>query len=409
MKKLKTHILNFAKQHHWFMSFIRIVRSTFNRILYFFLMIFYKTENDMILFDSFMGRQYSDSPKAIYLELLKDHKYRNYKFIWAFKNPEKYYDMKSRNTIIVKYNSKDYYKYVSKSKYWITNSRINERIIKKNNQIYVQCWHGTPLKKLGFDLVKNNNAMNNLNDIRKKYKIDSLKYNYMISPSKFCTEKFISCFDLENPNIVLETGYPRNDILYNYTKKDVTRIKNKLNIKERKKIILYAPTWRDNQHESGIGYTYKLGLNFDNLYKEFKDKYIILFRTHYFVSNLIDLSKYKDFVINVSDYDDINDLYIISDYLITDYSSVFFDYANLKRPILFYMYDFDEYKNKLRDFYIDLEELPGKIVIDESSLIKEIKNLEKNKYDDKYKKFNDKYNYLDDGKASKRVIKEVIK
>lgn len=112
----------------------------------------------------------------------------------------------------------------------------------------------------------------------------------------------------------------------------------------------------------------------------------------------------------MSDYDDINDLYLISDILITDYSSVCFDYANLKRPMIFYMYDYDEYKNKLRDFYISMDELPGPIVKTQKELeeaILDIDNLfEKNQK--KYDKLNEKYNYLDDGNASRRVIGKIF-
>ena len=173
---------------------------------------------------------------------------------------------------------------------------------------------------------------------------------------------------------------------------------------------MYAPTFRDNQHTSGLGYTYNLGIDFDKLKKELNKDYIILFRTHYFISNSFDFSKYKDFIYDVSDYDDINELYIISDILLTDYSSVFFDFANLKRPMLFYMYDLDDYKNNLRDFYFDLDILPGPIVKTENDLINEIKNIDDyNKiYSDKYKKFNQKFNYLDDGNATKRVVNVIF-
>ena len=174
-------------------------------------------------------------------------------------------------------------------------------------------------------------------------------------------------------------------------------------------IILYAPTWRDNQHEAGVGYTYKTEVDFDKLQKELGQDYIILFRAHYFVSNQFNFERYKGFIYNVSDLDDINELYVIADLLITDYSSVFFDYANLKRPIVYYMYDFEAYKNEMRGFYIDLKELPGNIVRTEEELIKDIKEVTNNfKYDKKYKKFNEKYNYLDDGNASKRVIERIV-
>lgn len=409
---IKKKLLNFGKKNHWFMSFMRKIINIIGKTQYLIFFFSNKIDDDLIIFESYMGRQYSCSPEAIYEEMLENKKCKSYHYIWCFTEPNKYlYLNKNRNTKVVKYKSKEYYKYYSRAKYWITNSRISENIIKKKNQIYIQCWHGTPLKKLGYDIkVNGSNAMNNIKDIRDKYKNDSKRYNYMISPSRFCTEKFISSFNLKNSNIILETGYPRNDKLYKYTNNDIKRIKQILKLPKDKKIILYAPTWRDNQHESGLGYTYKLNIDFDILQDKLSDEYIILFRTHYFVSNRIDLRKYKGFVYNVSNYDDINDLYIISDLLITDYSSVFFDYANLKKPMLFYMYDYDEYKNKLRDFYIDFKELPGPIVKNDSDLIKEIRQI--NDYQKKYGKkcleFNKKYNYLDGNNCSKKVVEVIL-
>ena len=180
---------------------------------------------------------------------------------------------------------------------------------------------------------------------------------------------------------------------------------------KKKKIILYAPTYRANQHETGLGYTYKEEVDFDKLRANIGDEYIILFRPHYFVANAFDFEKYAGFVYNVSDVDDVNDLYIISDILITDYSSVFFDYANLKRPIIFYMYDLEHYRDESNGFYFDVEkELPGRIIRTDDSLIEEILRITKEfKYDEKYKKFNETFNYLDDGKASKRVVEKIIK
>ena len=139
------------------------------------------------------------------------------------------------------------------------------------------------------------------------------------------------------------------------------------------------------------------------------DEYIILFRAHWLVAQSFNFDKYKDFIIDVSNYDDINHLYVISDMLITDYSSVFFDYANLKRPIVFYMYDLEEYRDNIRGFYLKLDELPGHIVKKEDELIKEINELFTNfTYNDEYKKFNEKFNYLDDGNASRRVINKIL-
>ena len=184
-----------------------------------------------------------------------------------------------------------------------------------------------------------------------------------------------------------------------------------MGIPKGKKAILYLPTFRDNQHTSGVGYTYKLAIDFDHLREKFGSEYVILFSPHYFIANSIDISKYKGFVINVAHYDEINELYLASDAIITDYSSIFFDFANLHRPMFFYMYDYDDYKNNLRDFYISLDELPGPIAKTQDELEKNISNIDKmqDKYAKKYAKFNKKYNYLDDGNASERVLKVIFK
>ena len=143
-------------------------------------------------------------------------------------------------------------------------------------------------------------------------------------------------------------------------------------------------------------------------------EYIILFRSHWLVANLFDFDKYKGFVYNVSDYDDIDELYIIADLLITDYSSVFFDYANLKRSMIFHMYDLEHYRDESNGFYFDVEEeLPGKITRTDDELLGEIKRISKEfVYDDKYKKFNNKYNLLLNGQAFfnlKKIKKEYFK
>ena len=396
-----------------------LFRKTFRKLIYFkrkikYLKYYYKYDVDdkMIFFEAYNGRNYACSPKALYEYMIKNKKFNDYKFVWAFKNINQHKILKNKNTIVVKTNSKEYFKYLSLSKYWIVNSLIDVSIKKKKNQIYLQCWHGTPLKKLRYDIEVKGAVLNTISEIRKRNDLDAIKFDYFISPSKFCTEKFISAFNLKKlgkDNIIVEKGYPRNDYLFNYKKEDIDKIKKLLKLPKGKKVILYAPTFRDNQHTSGVGYTYNLGINFDKMQKELSKDYIILFRTHYFVSNSFDFSKYDKFIYDVSKYDDINELYIISDLLITDYSSVFFDFANLKKPMIFYMYDLDDYKNNLRDFYFDLNILPGPIVKQEDDLIKEIKNIDNydELYHDKYIKFNKKFNYLDDGKSTERVV-EVI-
>jgi CDP-glycerol glycerophosphotransferase len=125
----------------------------------------------------------------------------------------------------------------------------------------------------------------------------------------------------------------------------------------------------------------------------------------------LDFSQYEGFAYNVSRYDDIARLYLISDILITDYSSVFFDYANLKRPMLFFTYDLEKYRGVLRGFYMDVEEeLPGPMLFDTEEVMDAIRNLPKieEEYKEKYEAFYEKYCGWEDGTASDKVIRAVF-
>jgi CDP-glycerol glycerophosphotransferase len=383
-----------------------------------------QVDSHVILFESFMGRKYACSPKAIYEYMAADPVWADrYTFKWAFREEVIEHDLDRlleenpalRKADIFSYGTGEYMREYAAAGYFITNSRLPEFIVMREGQKYVQCWHGTPLKRLGYDIImEGRNAMNTRRELIEKYDIDAVRFSYMISPSAFCTEKLRSAFNLpvNNPAAeIIEEGYPRNDALFHIDEKRVRAFRKKLGLDadDRRRLILYAPTWRDDQHKTGTGYTYELAVDFDKWQRELGDAYVILFRAHYFVANTFDFSRYENFVIDASGIDDINDLYVMADMLITDYSSVFFDYADLKRPILFYMYDLEEYKNNIRDFYIDLDELPGDIVTAEDELLERIRNFDYDGYyDERYRKFNDKYNYLDDGEASRRVVEKIF-
>lgn len=415
MGKIRIKVQELAKKSPRFKKVVKVGVNIKKNILYKIYQKKYEVEENVVLFESFMGRKYSDNPKAIYLEMLKDEKYKNFKFVWAFKKPEKKKDILDlKNAILIKTNTKQYLKYCSKAKYIITNSILPEFMTFKKSQIYVQCWHGTPLKRLGYDIViEGGNALNTLKDMEKRYKIDAKRQNYLVSPSKFTTEKLSSAFNLKenNPNVeIIEEGYPRNDFLSNYTEADSVKIKKILGIEnETRKIVLYAPTWRDNQHTSGVGYTYEIGASFDKLQEKLGEDFIILFRPHYLVANKFDFEKYKGFVIDVTEHEDINELYVIADMLVTDYSSVFFDYAKLQRPIVFFMYDLEDYKDNIRGFYLDIKELPGNIFETEEGLIEELYIVkEKFELDQRYLNFCQKYTYLDKGVSCKKLLEKVF-
>ena len=375
-------------------------------------------DDKMVIFEAFFAKKYACSPKAIYEYMLSDPRYKDFTFVWVFRNindPAIKEIFAGKRTILLKYKTKKYYRFYARAKYWVTNARIPDCIVKKPEQVYIQCWHGTPLKKLGWDIeVKGDNALSSNKEVRRQYNHDASRYTYMLSPSRFCTEKLTSAFNLKalgKEDIMVEKGYPRNDELFTFDDEKIKAIRARIGIPEGKKVILYAPTWRDNQHTLGVGYTFDIGIDLKALRERYGDEYVILMRMHYLIASKMNLGGVMDFAIDVSNYNNVNDLYIVSDMLITDYSSVFFDYANLKRPILFYMYDLDEYQNNTRDFYISLDELPGPIIKEEQALsdaIGDITNI-RAEYDKKYKAFNDKFNYLDDANASKRVVETCIK
>ena len=409
--KVKKKIFDIAKKNKRFRVAARAGRDAAYHAKMVMDEPFGRIDDKLVYFQTFSGRGYSDSPKAMYEYMMKAPEYRDYRFVWSFKEPEKFEFLRNDRTDIVKFRTRADNKALRRAKYWISNYRMLDHQHPRKGQVYVQCWHGTPLKRLGYDLESSDNSMNSMQEIREKYRTDAKKFSYLISPSPFTTEKFASAWNLVKTNQthkIIEEGYPRNDRLINTTDEERTEIRKSLGVDD-KKVILYAPTWRDNQHTSGEGYTYKTEVDFDKLKRELGDEYVILFRAHYLVANSFDFNRYAGFVRDVSSYSDINELYIAADILITDYSSVFFDYANLRKPMIFYMYDLEQYANELRGFYISLDELPGPIVRDEDSLIAEIRACDTWKPDSKYEEFCGKYNPKDDGHASERTLKKIIR
>ena len=146
--------------------------------------------------------------------------------------------------------------------------------------------------------------------------------------------------------------------------------------------------------------------------QELGDEYVVLLRTHHYIADNLDVTGLEDFAFNLSKYDDIAEVYLISDICITDYSSVFFDFANLKRPMLFYTYDLDKYRDVLRGFYIDMEtELPGPLVYTTQEVVERIKNIDalNKEFSNRYEQFYQRFCSWEDGNASKRVVDIVFK
>lgn len=370
-------------------------------------------EERMVVFESFAGSKYACNPMAIYEEMLKRPEFEDFEFVWIFNKPGEYKFLESnKNTILVKKFSKKHYKVYATAKYWVNNMSVPDYLKPRKGQIYLETWHGVPLKRMGFDIETDADPRQTKSHMLKKYKHKAKKMTYMISSSEFYTEKLTSAFGLERyckRDIFLNSGYPRNDYLFHFTDDDVKRMKEKLQIPEGKKVILYTPTWRDTQFEHGK-VVYQVAVDLDRLSEELGEEYVILFRAHHHVKEVNGDEVKNPNIINVADVDEINYLYIISDILVTDYSSTMFDYAILNRPMVFFMYDLEEYEKDIRGFYFDISQLPGPIVKENNKLAETIKNTLScpEIYKEKYIAFNQKFNQYNKGNSAKMIVDTVF-
>lgn len=189
------------------------------KILYFIYRLACGIDNRLVVFIAFEGRHFSDSPKALYLEMQRDDRFRGFRYIWCFINPEekKEFFADRSNTTLIKTGSGDFYRAFAGARYWISNSVLPFELQKKKRQVFIQTWHGTPLKRLRYDILLDSNPFADMNDIRKNNDRDVRRVDYLLSPSGFASEKFASAFNLENlglSSIIVEEGYPRNDYFY---------------------------------------------------------------------------------------------------------------------------------------------------------------------------------------------------
>ncbi|MGB9979568.1 CDP-glycerol glycerophosphotransferase family protein [Methanobacterium sp.] len=360
-----------------------------------------KIEDNLIFFESFHGQSYAHNPKYIYEKMLEKGYDKNYKFVWSYNGNLKI----PGNPIIVNRDEESYYKYLAVSKFWINNISFPVKE-KRKNAIYLQTTHGTPFKHMGNDIKNGSSQI-----VKGNITLEARKWDYLISANEYSKDIFTRACNFKKK--VLNVGYPANDIFYS---KDldtkILQIKSNLGLNDDKKIILYAPTFRDIVRDSEGNHCFDLDIDLDFLHDKFNGEYIILLRLHYLISNSLNIdNNLKDFVLDVSNYDDIHELCLISDVLITDYSSVFFDFAHTKKPILFFMPDFGAYKST-RGLYLDIrEDLPGPLLFDMNDLINGIENINEiqNKFQKSYANFYNKYCNLGHGDASEKVVNALIK
>ncbi len=381
-----------------------ISRSTRRKAIYEHIFLKKPVEAKWILFECFFGKSYGDNPKGIY-EYIAKNLGPEYRLIWSMEKPGKSSIPFEHST--VRRGSLRYAYYVARCKFFVFNTKQPGWMKKRDEQVFLETWHGTPLKRLAFDMEDNFSAAPGY---KKQIYGLTRKWDYLVSANAFSTERFRSCFMYNGK--MLEYGYPRNDILHRPDRDELAAsIRKKLGIPADKKTILYAPTWRDDEFYEAGQYKFTLKLDLPKMKAALGDEYVILLRTHYYIADRLDVTGMEGFAYNLSKYDDIADIYLISDICITDYSSVFFDYANLKRPMLFYTYDIDKYRDMLRGFYFDMEStVPGPLLYTTGEVIDAIKDIDavSARFAKRYDEFYDRFCGWENGHASENIVKEVI-
>lgn len=357
-------------------------------MLFKFIGLFIRTDEKLILFNS-LGRKFNDSPRAIFNYMINDRRYQDYRFVWALDEPEKY---NIPNSNIVKMDTIKYFITALKAKYWVSCVNIERGLnFKKKQTIYLNTWHGTPLKLIG-------NAAKG----RKDFDFSSI--DIFCYAGEYEREIYKRDFNVLQENF-LYSGLPRNDELYHISGQKILDYKKKLNIPKDKKVILYAPTWRDSM-DNGKSYSINPPIDIDYLQRELEDDYILLLRTHAYTNKVMGI-KFNEFIRDFSSYPEINDLLIVADILISDYSATIFDYSILERPIICFGYDYDQYHND-RGFYIDLErELPNGVIRTQEEVVRKIKTMEYQKECQKTAQFKNKYLEAG-GKATEQCVRQLM-
>lgn len=400
---------------------------------------------DAVVFQAYGGRGYSCSPAALYRAMRGDERFAGHELTWSLTAPVAAalaarggYDVRGlegvaptaaegidldrdfgtealeelRAAVIVIHESPAHYRALAQAGTWITNSLLPDHVRPAPGQVYIQAWHGTPLKRLGNDITTDNHATYSRSALHRRYRREGERLTLLLAQSRFAAERFVSAFDLGRlgkADAVAVTGYPRNDDLVGITGERAAALKRRFGLPDDKRVVLYAPTWRDDEH-AGETFVDRGRVDFEALREALGEEYVIAFRAHYLTAAAIDFGRYRGFLFDVSSVNDINDIYAVSDVLVTDYSSVFFDFANLGRPIVFHMYDLDRYATEIRGFYLDVNELPGPITRTDQQLAEAIRGAARPSAADSQRllSFRERFCPLDDGKAAARVLDRIL-
>ncbi len=361
-----------------------------------------KIDSKVILLESQQGKEYNGNIYYIAKELSNNEEYKDYTIYMSiikekFQDAVNFFKLKKiKNVKFIKSGTNKYYKIISSAKFLINDNTFLPFFIKKEGQVYLNTWHGTPLKSLG---KKIKNDFHNIGNTQRNFIIS----DYLLYPNEYTKNHMVEDYMISNlcDNSIILEGYPRNTAFFDEELKKEVRRKYKL---ENKQVITYMPTWRgtlrgqnSNVQEMNLEYI------FEEMDERLSENQILYVNLHPIEKATVDFSKYKKvkpFPTEYETYEFLN----IADILITDYSSVFFDFMNTGKKIILYVYDKESYLED-RGLYIDLEDLPFPKVENMHDLIKEINSSKT--YDDT--EFKEKFCKYDRKEATKVLCEKVIK
>ncbi|MFJ6696225.1 CDP-glycerol glycerophosphotransferase family protein [Streptomyces sp. NPDC091272] len=355
-----------------------------------------------VVFESHMGMQYSDSPRAIYEEMRRQG--LEFEAVWSYRGerPQGF----PKDATLVRQWSLPYLKALAQAEFWVDNQSFPTKLQKRPETTYIQTWHGSALKRMGFDLP----SQKAVTRARREEQQQSLnRFDRFLIRSEHDVHTLAKAFCLQEKTL-LRVGYPRNDALVRARQRELaagTRERNalaaELGIPQDKKILLYAPTFR---RTGGRYNQFRLPFDVERFADEFGDRYVLLVRSHY-LNHVVLPPTVRDRVIDVSKRHDISPILELADAMVTDYSSVMFDYALLDRPMLFFTYDYEAYVNEDRGTYFDLAETaPGPVFRTEEEFHEAVHSLERetDQYAARRKDFLARYGEYDQGNAAQSIV-----
>ena len=358
---------------------------------------------DLAVFESYGGLQYSCNPRAIYAELRR--RAPGLECAWVTRDGQ-FTGPDGASRLVA--GTRDYYEAIAQARYLVTNDLMPRWYRNRDDQFYLQTWHGTPLKRIGLD-IEPPRRPNTIAYLERQNE-DTPKWDLLLSPSAFATPIFRSAFAFDGE--IAETGYPRNDILRSPEGEErAAQARRLLGIPAGKRVVLYAPTWRDDAFQQGGRYRFDLQLDLDAVSEALGGDHVILLRSHFNVRDPLAGGDPGPGLVDVAHYPDIADLYLISDVLITDYSSAMFDFAVTGRPMLFFTYDLERYRDQLRGFYFDFEaEAPGPLLRATADVIDALQDIDQvgKSHHAAYEAFAARFCALDDGHAAARAVDRML-